>query len=344
MNYKNNNIFCDFLTVSQEHLTPHTPLYSGKNVYTDTETGEHTISYKFKSIDGYHLSNLQILSNGTKVQFSGNISRFNRSENFQGLNLDDCKKSINLLLISLGLPPFTNGETQQAQGKKNQSIIYTGAVISRNDMTLNLATGSPEKRDLYLDYLQTQTHKTLPKLLWEKNTYFGKQSDSRTIRIYDKAKHLRDVVLPKSDEPEYIKQLADTLDRNGVIRIETEYHRYLRTADLRYWHNATHKNMCHYFKQDLNIMTKKIIAKDFDGIDMPYLGTLLAYMSGVDIRKKISPRTFTTHKKYLQQFGYDISNKNIHALKPKHKTIILTVAEVPDFYKYPDKPWQLKSI
>ena len=97
MNYKNNNIFCDFLTVSQEHQTAHKPLYSGKNIYTDTETGEHTISYKHKSIEGFHFSNVQILSNDTNTQFSGNISRFNRSENYHGLSLDECKKAINLL-------------------------------------------------------------------------------------------------------------------------------------------------------------------------------------------------------------------------------------------------------
>lgn len=91
-------------------------------------------------------------------------------------------------------------------------------------------------------------------------------------------------------------------------------------------------------------MTKKLIAKDFDEIPPNSLGALMSYMAGINVRKIYSKSTFNKHKLILQEFGYDISNKNISRIKPKTKTIVLSIAEVPDFYKYPEKPWELKSV
>ena len=183
-------------------------------------------------------------------------------------------------------------------------------------------------------------------LVWK----FNRGSGHALCRIYDKALELLKHALKKTDEPKYIQKLINYLEALGAIRIEWEYHRFLRKCDYRYWDNATHKNLCEQFLQDIEIMTKSIKAMDLDEIPPASLGVLTMYMQGFNVKKILqgkenkSNSSFYRHRKILLEYGYDISNKNIKALKPKMKTIILTIAEVPDFYQHPAKSWEQADL
>ena len=344
MQINNKNIFCDYLTVSMTHETQQMPVHGTTGTFETLPDGKKIITYKALDVKGLHFSNVKISSKENRNYFSGNISRWNRSEAFQGLTLDECKIAINLLMRMHGLSSFTGGQFNQSQGKHNQGLIYLGATISRLDMQVTLATGKPTNRDAVLDHIQTLTFSKLAKICYGKNTYFGKESDSRLCRIYDKALELLEHALKKTDEPEYIQKLIDHLNKIGAIRIEWEYHRFLRKCDYRYWDNATHKNLCKEFLQDIQTMTRPIKAMDLDEIPTLVLGTLTMYMAGIDVKKRLNKNTFYKHKKVLLEYGYDISNQNIKAMKPKMKTIILTIAEVPEFYQHPEKSWQQADL
>jgi len=201
-------------------------------------------------------------------------------------------------------------------------------------MTGNIKSGSANNRDAYLQYQQTQEYPKLEKMLFGKNIYYGKSSESRTIRIYDKALQLRQTVLKKTDEPDYINSLIDWCESNGIIRFETEYKRYLRNNDLRKWQNATHEKLSNKFREDINQMTKEIEVADLEEVPTPYLQTLCMYLSGMHPKKLLSAKTYYKHRKELKKYGYDISNDNIHMLKPKVRIITLEPAGVPDFYKH----------
>ena len=148
-------IFCDWLTVSQYHDIPH-PAFNAGTKTTIDENGDITqISHIPKSYSGEHGSNLQISSDGNLVQVSGNPSRWNRSENYHGLSLDQAKTVINKILESVNLPAFTEGEIlQHTDGTQN----YSGAQFSRIDMTANIKTGSKSNAAAYLQYQQTQEY------------------------------------------------------------------------------------------------------------------------------------------------------------------------------------------
>ena len=331
MKIKSESLFCDWLTVSQTHETRHSPFNDGFKTITD-ENGEITRKTPiWKSYKGEHGSSLQIRSDGNTVLVEGNPSRFNRSENYHGLSLDQVKALTNTILKSVNLPPFTGGEIKQLSDGTN---TYSGAIFSRIDITGNIKTGSAGNRDTYLQYQQTQEFPKLEKHLVGKNTYYGKESDSRTILVYDKALQLLKKVLKNSDQKPYIRALIEYCESNGIIRFETRYKRFLRSSNMRMWHKATHKNLTSKTIKDIDTMTEEIETADYEGISTPALGTLTMYMAGIDVKERLSENTYYKHRKELKKFGYDISNKNVHLLQPKVKIITLEPAGVPDFYKH----------
>lgn len=322
-------IFCDFLTVSQYHDTPHPAFNAGIRTTIDASGDITQISPVPFSLSGQNGSNLQISSDGHKVYLSGNPSRWNRSENYYGLSLDQAKIVANKILESVGLPTFTNGEIlQHTDGTQK----YTGAQFSRIDMTANIKTGSPSNAKAYLQHQATQEYPRLKKHLYENTVYYGLQSDSRTIIIYDKAQQLR--ALHKKDMTPYMSRLIDWLEKNGVIRFEIKYLRYLRNKNLRYWHRVTQERLSIEIEMDINLMTQEIEVPDYGDIPGCALGTLGIYIMGLDVKKHLKSSTYYRHRKILKKFGYDISNQNIHLLQPKVKIITLEPAGVPDFYKH----------
>jgi len=340
MEIHNKNIFCDWLTVSQTHAEPHEPVNDG---FTTATLADGQVEYRSPrplNLRGRHGSNLQISSDGQTVRFSGNISRWNRSENLFGLNLDDAKEEINKLLLTHNLPPFSGGSILQLQDGPN---LYTGAKISRCDMTANLATGSAYNREKFLAFIQSQNHPTLSKSLYDQATYYGQSSDARTILLYDKAKDLSDKALKAalkandSSQVEYLTKLIHQANSDGIVRYEVAFKKSLKYYNCRRWDNANHDSLCELFKKDFCTMTTETKALDIEDIPVPALGTLMMYLAGLPVRKLIHRNTFSKHKKILLEYGYDISNTNVSAIQPKQKTIVLRVAEIPDFYEHAQK-------
>ena len=175
MQINNKNISCDYITVSQSHETPQTPTHGTTGSFDTLPDGTMVMTYKAINVAGLHFSNVQIHSKDNKNYFSGNISRWNRSEAFIGLTVDECKIAINLLMRMHGLSPFTGGQFNQPQGKYNQALIYSGAIISRLDMQATFATGSPSNRDAFLAHIQTLEFPKLEKIFWGLNIYYGRE-------------------------------------------------------------------------------------------------------------------------------------------------------------------------
>lgn len=294
------HIFCDWLTVKQRHL-PHDP-FGAINIYIDPDTGAENHTRRFIQINGEHESSVLLRSDGETVEFSGNPSRWNRENNIHGISLDQAKATINKILESKGLPEFTSEYQIMADGKK-----YTGAKINRMDITTNLQAGSARKKDMYLNWIQTQEYPKLKKQCWFPNTYFGKESVSRTFRIYDKALQITET---KGD-----KQAAIRLQNKGVIRYEWQYMQYLKTKGFEMWHRATQDRIETQFNGDIQPMTKTIKKLDIESLPSQVMGTYLMYKEGIDPRNHMAKSTFYIHRKTLLPYGIDISNQTVVRLK-----------------------------
>lgn len=293
-------IFCDWIKVKQEHIKPHKP-FGAVRIDIDPDTGVGSRKMRFIPVKGEFESSVFVRSDGYTVEFDGNPSRWNRENNIQGIDLDQAKQVVNQIVTDLGLPPFSSEYQITPEGRQ-----YTGARITRLDITTNLKMGSPNKAALYQRWIQTQEYPRLDKLIYGTTTYFGRDSQTRTLRIYDKAREFFD----KKKCPE----AAERLHRNGVVRYEMEYRKYLRKKGFSMWHNATAAATENQFIQDIEHMTREIEAIDIDDLPANVLGTYLMYQEGINPKRKLSKNTFYSHRKILLAYGIDISNMTVERM------------------------------
>lgn len=293
--------FCDWVTVRQTHKNPHKPVYGIQAEYINPETGEIQTVYQFKTIKGEHGTSYQIRSDGYTVEYSGNPGKFDQDNNVQGVSLDKCKNLINLEIKKLGLPSFDKGETNKIITKSGIDIEYTGAKFTRIDITQNFKTGSATRRDKYLHWIQSQNFGQLQKTCYQNlNTYFGVETESRTLLIYNKALEMKK---EKSENP-----IIKILNKAGGIRYEMRYKKLLKTRYTNNWDKATQKTLGEQFTMDIKPLRKKIKKINISELPNTVKGTYALYLHGLIPKVELSSATFTRHKKILLEYGVDISN------------------------------------
>ncbi len=336
MNITSSQIFCDWLTVKQVHKTEQPQVNNGFTTHTDSEGNQAEPIPKFKSLKGLHGSNCQFSSHGNTVEISFNPSKWNQLDNHFGISLDEAKILINQIAISQGCDPFTGSNFHYWPSKKNihsHKKSNDGAKITRVDLTTNMTLGNPQDKNAYLKHIQTLEHDRLDKTPIGLNTYFGKFSKRKTICLYDKAKQITEKLINDSHDAKYLKKLAQHIKLNGQVRLEIKFQRMLESTNLQYWNSLTHDKLSQIYIQDIQFMTDPIEQDDLSKLSNPLLSTLLMYMAGYDVKARLTKNTYYKHRKELKEYGYDISNQNVSALKPKMRTITLQVAEMPSWYK-----------
>ena len=273
--------FCDYFSLHQEHSQHQT--ICDLEITTDVNGQVVNKRRVPKNIDLGNGSSVRIFSDGTRTSFSGNPSRAGRLENFSGVSLDAGKTIANQIMSDNGLPEFTKG-----------------AKFTQIDITANLAAGKHLRT--YLRALQCHAFGRLETTIDNGNVYFGKYSRHRQGRFYDKGKELREKHVPqhKGDAKNYLIQLADWCDTNGVVRNELKFLRALERLNVRDWESATHEKLEQMFNKEIKPMTKlEVIA--LDDVPMPYRATLALYMAGADLSEAMHPQTLKLHKRELKK-------------------------------------------
>ena len=313
----NTEPFCDWITVSEDHLEHHRSPCQWQATLNDhgevVEKRRVPLDVPLKNN-----SSVRVFSDGHRVQFSGNPSRADRLDNFSGLSVDQAKAKINSIMAALELPAFTK---------------Y--AKISRIDLTQNYATGG--KAGEFLRHMQAQQCGRLGRTVTEGNVYFGIGSRHRTVRVYDKGREIRETKLKglKGPDYEYMVNLAEWCEGQGIVRIEAQYMRSLYGI-MRSWKSAQQRAIAPIFKTEVEPMAK-IEVVDLESVPQPYLGTLCMYISGIDPKDHISESTYKRHKAKLKKLGYDIGANAPIPMRAQKHVIVLTPAGTPDFYRHPEE-------
>ena len=254
--------FCDYLNVWQQFPAGEYPDYLGGRVVsidgacglsrkhvTDQDTGEISevwaisgddadIEYstpKFGQHRGSFETTISIRMVEGKLEVRGNPSAFGRLDNLFGVSLDEGIGIYNSVLQSMGLPVFTAGVEAELWLQKEQRLVkqYTGAHITRIDLTVNQAVGSGRVRD-YNRWLASQKlarsspdDQALEKFArWDFATVYT--SDSKfwiNVKHYDKSAALEELTLP-----EYLKKLRNAV-RDGTIKKSAVRALYLEAED-----------------------------------------------------------------------------------------------------------------
>lgn len=266
--------FCDYLNVSQQHPVGLYPDFSGglvlsidgacglsRKSITDQQTGKVSEAWaitanghnfddddddldiefstaKFGQGRGSYQTTLNIRMIAGKLEIRGNPSAFGRLDNLFGVGIDDGIAIYNAVLDGLGLPPFTQGVERLLDWDKDAQAYkkeYTGACISRADITVNQAVGMGRVRD-YNRWLASQRFsrsapgdKELEQFAkWDFGTVYTSISKLwMNVKHYDKSAALEEVTLP-----EYMKKLRKAssigrIQKNEVYALFKEAEDYL---------------------------------------------------------------------------------------------------------------------
>lgn len=338
--WQNPPFFIDWVTVSQEHAMGALPIVNAGAVFAYDEDGEldwHTT--KAVKHEGSFETSVNIKCDGSRVTFSGNVSKFGRTDNVFGFDFLECLGRINDILANYGLPEFTAGERQQLTNKDGDAFYrWSGARFSRLDVTANYETGSPQLAHHYLQWLGSQhANRHEGRVLGQGETVaWGGGKGSRAYwKVY--IKHL-ELAHRGQAESKIFEHCRDV----GLVRFEGTLKTKLLTdvgaAFLGDWLEGNAMGeVIRIFEDRARILSRAEFT--LDDLEHAKLSrsircTARDYLAGMDVQSTMSKPTFYRHRTALMPFGIDISVRNIRPLATRVQVINLKPASVPSWYSF----------
>lgn len=342
----------DWLTVRQSHfaLGDKLPKFSNGCVMAfDSDGSVEYTTLKRAEFVGSHDSKFYVRCDGDTVEFSGNPARWGRTDNVFGYTIGESLLIVNQFLGTLGLPPFSAGECFETKNKAGDFVkVWTGATISRIDLTQNYLTGSPDNANYFLRWLAGQ------KIKGKKTNYygdhstvdFGRKSKRAYFKVYNKGyellKHSKskpDVsTIEKHDRCEVIEKLAKWCTDFGMVRAELE----LKSRALRdlhcYYLGELDMNVIEVeFKKHSSVFERATAEVDsLASLDGKALAVYRMWQAGDDLKSKFGKSQLYAHRKTLLPHGVDIFiPSNVVRFEPKTRVITLAAAIPPDWYSLP---------
>lgn len=326
------SVFIDFVTIRQEHFDGGLPVLNDGCVMKIDADGEIEYSTDVRCcIDGSYDSRVQIRCDGNRVEFTGNIARYGRRDNLFGYDWETTIARINELLISYGLPPFTSGKLYRFSDK---GWTWTGARVSRIDLTCNYSTGSVDSLHVVLSHMA--------------NHHVGRQKgtlspDSCTVEYGRGSKYVYGKLYAKYSELEHHRRrksgshvsddVIDFCKREGVLREEfTLKSRFLLQNGLAYLGAIDQKNLDLIYEERTQL--KRLAQVEYDDFtDLPrsLKATYASWKLGLPLGLKRS--AFYRHRKALLAYGIDISvPNNVRSFPQRVRVVKLQALTAPDWY------------
>lgn len=342
--------FVDWLSVYQRHPRGGLPKVADGCVIRVDKHGEtETVTLKKMRLEGSHDTAVYIRCDGETVWFDGNVSKFGRPDNVFGYTLQQCLLVINGLLAKFDLPPFTDGEKFITNFKGEPRTVWTGAIVTRVDVTRNFVAGCKEDAYHFMRYLAGQQASRLKTGVYgEGETVdFGRGSRYAYFKAYLKGPELRRHAAASRQADDlfgversaYLDRVADWCDAVGLVR-----------AELTFKATKLHDMGCHYlggfdmkqleieFERYAEVFTRASAeVEELAGLSKALLGTYRMWQAGDDVTSKLSRATFYRHRRELLPYGVDIAIKsNVVPLKTKTRVIQLGPVSPPDWYELPE--------
>lgn len=341
-------IFCDWVSIYQTHEAALPVMSDGCYVRFDADgTHEHTTLKKLR-IEGSHETAIFIKCDGHTVHFEGNVSKWGRQDNVFGFTFPECITRINALLASHGLPSFTAGKKMEVNTPQGWRTQWTGARITRLDVTENFAAGSAENAYHFMRFLASQQASRLKT---------GTHGEGETVdfgrgsrRVYSKAylkgpELLRHAKNPKKNQSEFSKpfdpylfELAEWCNSIGLVRFETTYKStFLIDNGFQFLGGINMQQLEIDFKERQSVFTRASCEiEDLSSLDAKTLAVYRMWQAGDDIVSTYKKSQFYKYRNALLPFGVDIAVKsNIVQFQPKTRIIKLEPVKIPDFYQIP---------
>jgi len=329
-------LFIDWLTIRQTHSAEQVSLQrmSGGLMIVEDSTGtiERT-TLRHAELLGSFDDRMWIRCDGNSVEFHGNIARWDRRDNVFGHGWVETISRLNRLLNKHGLPPFTPGERMRYADTGWQ---WSGARVSRIDITMNHAFFSSENAQTIIDYMGRQhVGRQRGTVTSDRSTVlYGYGSKYASGKLYIKAVELKAHRRKKSGShvTDEVIQLCEDM---GVLREEhTLKSRFLTQQGIAFLGDITQDELMRVYLSRSQIRAlNRFETTDTTHLSAAARGTLARWESGEPLNLK--RRTFYRHRAELLPLGVDISTpkSNVTKIHQPIKVIERAVLVAPDWYR-----------
>lgn len=361
-------VFCDFLTIYQEHSPLTTPdLNSGRFVRLKAtpESHEQVISIvdewgeiladgglEFTSAralthEGSYDTSIHIKAEGGRVEVSGNLGRFGRPDNVFGYGVGECVRIANAICRSLDLPVFTWGNVRVSDGAAARGVsltqdavsVATGrmmkadAIITRIDLTKNYVSGSQENLAKLIHYMGgMHVRNTAPSKCYATGVTWGEGSKHWYAKLYDK---WADLVRSAHAAPELVQWVRDSGIARFEVSLKSRWLNRKRLQSVSAWESGEMAKVI-YGKFDKVITGFTVGVDSYQDIPGRLGEIAIAWREGVDMERRLPKTTFYRFRKQLLGYGIDIKEPcDVSRLPIQVRTISLSEAKVPEWYSLP---------
>jgi len=326
-------VFVDWVTIRQDHGEGGAPrLNGGRYMAIDADGAVDYVVERRVGVEGSFDSRVDVRSDGSVVEFSGNIARYNRRDNLFGYDWPETVRRINSLLNLYSIPPFTAGKLYRFA---DHGWTWTGARVSRIDATMNRACFSEQGAEVVLRALASQ-HVGRQKgvLSVDGGTVeYGRGSKYVYGKCYAKAQELRKHRRRKSGAHVDDEVIA-FCERYGVLREEfTLKSRFLTQRQFCYLGAINQSALIDIFMERTQFRRfEKVTFESFDDLPRHLRATYASWRDGLP--QNVSRTTFYRHRQELLSFGVDISvPNNVQMLPVRVRTVDVAALEAPDWYR-----------
>lgn len=342
-------VFCDWVSIYQHHAPGLPKVNDGAFVRYDGDGVHQSTTLRKLRIAGSHESAVFVRCDGQTVWFEGNMSKLGRRDNVFGYTFHQCLLRINVMVQSLGLPPFTAGQPFQTLGDDGKpKTVWTGARVTRLDMTQNFAAGDKEAASHFMRWLATQqTTRVKTGVYGEGETVdFGRGSRDVYSKMYVKGVELRRHAKKQAGErigqrvyDPYTEQLAAWCDAVGLCRFETTYKStFFHKYEMSYLGGLDMAVLYADFAKRKEVLTRaRLDIDELSSMEPKLLAVYRMWQAGDDLTAKYKKSRFYQVRKALLPYGVDIAvRSNVTQFQPRTRVITLGPVTPPDWYERND--------
>lgn len=327
-------LFIDWLTIRQVYPHGGLPVFAGGYLTSwDADGVEEYQLVKRGQIEGSFDDRMHLRCDGNSVEFHGNIARWERPDNVFGYPWHETIRRVNLLLARCQLPPFTAGDRARYA---DSGTIWTGARISRIDLTMNYACGNA-----------ADAHRLIAQL---GQHHVGRQRgtvtpDQATVEygagskyVYGKCyiKHLELQRNRKRKSGSHVgDDVIDFCQSLGIVREEfTLKSRFLTQTALCWLGEVTPELLLDVYRQRSQFRRfREMEISDTSKLSPGARGTLARYEQGEPHGLK-RPTYYRHRKEILKVCGIDISvPRNVEKVVLPARVIEVSQVVAPEWYR-----------
>ena len=330
--------------------------------YCVLQPGTEGISYSIPRLQkrGSHDTSLLVRCDGHTVELSGNVGRFDRSDNIWNYDIQDTIAKASEIVRAHDLPAFTPGECRHKESVSKHDhdlglwTEWTGATLAELHVTRNYYVGNEKLASEAMRYFAGLRAARIAKGVYgDESVVFGKRSGKlhKRLVIYRKAAEM--LAHAKGDEAKKRVRASDEyqLARDlGLIRFECKWGRdFLRDNGLRFIGDADMGKLIRLFDAEtgfLHTVTPDRAARIVSDMPTKLRAAALLWIRGDDLRNLYPKTTYHRHVKALRDYGIDASEPRgiksdgsidqLQALLDNLPKFELRELPAPDWYGLPE--------